>query len=1001
MGGWAFLLLGSSLLAPSPPLEWQDEAWWIRYSAEGGWEVRYRQTLLLERGEIIVHDGAWKSFFFLSRRAPFTSTVRSTAQGTALVVRWGEGEASPFQGEWRVEVGKEGGLRMILNYVWLSQEPARLQYCLGRSPNGLWVGRSLWSDGLPTFFPSAPPPLGAGSRTVANASRTLSWEAPWGRICLEVEGDALTLLDQRQQESAAGYRATAVWLGVVDRLLLPPRSEGYCAVRWSIEPLSPLAAPSLPNPSKPLPGKATPEAVIPLREGLFWRPYQEDHWGVEDGERVTLPWPSASRRERWVKGLQALLGQPVHLHPPPPRGVPLLVPQPQEVRWGEADLLLEPPPSVLLPEGVDARLVRAAQRFAEKAGAFCGGKLAVEVRRAGEGPLPSPSLRVETLERSLEPVPEEVQAFLRQRGEEAYWLLVRPQGVRLVGASAQGAFWGLQTLAQLLFLGPLEEAGLRGVEIRDWPSLAFRGLHLLADKTGATWHPVLIERVLAPLKMNAIVLEVGDTRWAFRPEIAPDWAIEPEELRRIAEIAREHFIEVIPLLPTLGHCHWMFRTPHLLDLAEDPEQPYAYRVGDERTYAFIESILEEVLALFRPRYVHLGHDEFTHRGRFPYRSAAQGLSVAEWFRRDIERLYGFLKGRGVRMMLWADMLLRPGEANDAAHGGPPANTASVRSSLPRDIVLCDWHYRPAPTYPSVGLLSREGFQVLGCAWFEPLNVEAMARSVAEAGAWGLLQTTWTGYGLNHRALYHHYHQLQAYVLAAEYAWSVGQPPLPLLPYDPGDLLAQCLQEEWLRPHRRSGVCVDLAPLCNVRLQGGPFEAQGVGLRGVPTGEVRLGRWLFHIAEHPQEDVPQGILLGNSFIAKGYPREVTLPIARPAAGVVLLGASLWGTELARSVGEVVAEFADGGSQRLPLTYGYNWAAWNDPCATPQAVPVWRQEQGGASATLRAVIWDWEKARPLLRLRFRTTSPDASPLLLGCTLLDEMPREEALTGAAPGA
>ena len=67
--------------------------------------------------------------------------------------------------------------------------------------------------------------------------------------------------------------------------------------------------------------------------------------------------------------------------------------------------------------------------------------------------------------------------------EEQYRLTIDPKNrISIVGGSAKGVWWGLQTLSQILIeSAPDAEDGqlkLAGLEIEDWPEFAYRGAML-------------------------------------------------------------------------------------------------------------------------------------------------------------------------------------------------------------------------------------------------------------------------------------------------------------------------------------------------------------------------------------------------------------------------------------------------------------------------------------------------------------------------------------------
>ncbi len=83
-------------------------------------------------------------------------------------------------------------------------------------------------------------------------------------------------------------------------------------------------------------------------------------------------------------------------------------------------------------------------------------------------------------------------------------------------------------------------------------------------------------------------------------------------------------------------------------------------------------------------------------------------------------------------MMWADMLLDPRCFRDACFsqagcsGGPPDHLDRALDRLPRDIVMCDWHFEPAREFPTIRYLQDVGFDTLGCSGF-PVNTALFTR----------------------------------------------------------------------------------------------------------------------------------------------------------------------------------------------------------------------------------------------------------------------------------
>src|SRR5690606_33174188 len=95
---------------------------------------------------------------------------------------------------------------------------------------------------------------------------------------------------------------------------------------------------------------------------------------------------------------------------------------------------------------------------------------------------------------------------------EGYRLNVTSAGVELVGQDLLGVRHGLRTLAGLVRSrgGVLE---IPGTAVTDWPSINWRGVHMFVGPTALDFQSQLMQRVLAPLKFNHVVLECERTTW--------------------------------------------------------------------------------------------------------------------------------------------------------------------------------------------------------------------------------------------------------------------------------------------------------------------------------------------------------------------------------------------------------------------------------------------------------------------------------------------------------
>lgn len=320
-------------------------------------------------------------------------------------------------------------------------------------------------------------------------------------------------------------------------------------------------------------------------------------------------------------------------------------------------------------------------------------------------------------------------------------------------------------------------------QIDDYPTLAWRGAHLFVGDQALSFHKKLIDRIFARLKFNTLVLECEQARWRTLGKSAPPWAMSKADLRREIRYAWHHHLNVIPLVDSAGHMSWALADHP--DWAEDPQTPYAADVTNPAVQAFLFRLYDEVLDTFHSGALHIGGDEVTLRGHYPYRSAGRYPTMAAAYVAQVKLLHDHLARHGARTLMWGDMLLARGDAPDAYHAPTPVDAAWMRAHLPHDILITDWHYAPAGRFTSPSLFQASGFpSTIGATWYEPDNIAAFSLALASTGQRGLLQTTWAGHESSAANLTHERRQFTAFVVAAEEAWNGGTLAPNRLPYDP-------------------------------------------------------------------------------------------------------------------------------------------------------------------------------------------------------------------------
>lgn len=603
------------------------------------------------------------------------------------------------------------------------------------------------------------------------------------------------------------------------------------------------------------------------------------------------------------------------------------------------------------------------------------------------------------------------EAAMRQEQErryDYYRLKVSPRGVHLEVATTGGLRAGLASLVQLL---RYTKGKLSAVccAIEDYSVLPVRALHFFSGKNGGSVQLAMLRDILLPLKFNMLIYQCEYIKWDGFPEIHhSQYGMEKAEAQTVINEAKRLGFEVVPLINTFGHCEWLLDNDAFRELSDNPEKPYAYDPSNPRVYEVCTKVFEEALAMFQPRYFHIGHDEVTLHG-FPEKEENKKRGAETLFFEDTLFYYRWLKERGLRMMMWGDQLLAPGEGAGATMASSKERAQWLRTKLPKDIIIADWHYDPAPPehFINLRILTESGFDVLACTWYTPLNILRFAKAAAdEQRSWqanlsekqkgqvlGLMQTTWAGYSFDQNSFDNSFDQYAAYVLAGEAAWTGGARELGEVPFDYRKEFARLWTKDSLPPEGGHGWAVILDGAANLKLDGSQRCALVVGdrgisdFRGLGTGTQRLERWLVRI---PQiEGTAGACLFDGQFNPPGaWLKELRVPVGQGARALFFVVASTVPGPAVAPIALTTIEFEDKTTETIEWRPGVNVFGLEDNRSVPSAPLVWaNMEKGKAPPYLHGYIWiNPMPEKKIKEVRFETTNRGGALLLVGMSGLD---------------
>lgn len=260
--------------------------------------------------------------------------------------------------------------------------------------------------------------------------------------------------------------------------------------------------------------------------------------------------------------------------------------------------------------------------------------------------------------------------------------------------------------------------------------------HVLLDRTAGASMAGLRKEIpeMAKRGVNLLVLEI-DYNYEFvsHPELRGNDPLSKAQVKELVGLCRQYKIRLIPEFQSLGHQSWAETTYSLLEkypqLDESPGKYPGNKDGDKEFYCrswcpfhpdlypIVFALYDELIDAFEADALHVGMDEVFIIAD-PDCPRCKDKTTAECFAYAVNRVHDHLvKEKGVEMFMWADRFIDGtntyGEWEASMNG-----TAPAVDMVPKDIVMCDWHYESkyermkTMGFPSVDMFVGKGFRVL-------------------------------------------------------------------------------------------------------------------------------------------------------------------------------------------------------------------------------------------------------------------------------------------------
>ena len=282
-----------------------------------------------------------------------------------------------------------------------------------------------------------------------------------------------------------------------------------------------------------------------------------------------------------------------------------------------------------------------------------------------------------------------------------------------------------------------------------------------------------IEEELAPRSVNTLILRVDyGFQFTSRPEMGDTNGLSKEQARNIVAACKRHQIRIVPLVNLLGHQSWRSNCGKLLRVHPvfdetpevkfpenyawpNPEKLYckSYCPRHPQVHEVVFALVDEVCDAFEADAFHAGMDEVFYIGEDQC-PRCKGRNKAELFADEVRAIREHLQPTKRQLWLWGDRLLDGKLTGLGEWEASINNTYPAVDLIPKDVVICDWHYARADQ--TAVYFAMKGLDVVSCSWKNPEAATAQVKDMVrfrESSSpqmkkhfQGVVQTIWSGSG---------------------------------------------------------------------------------------------------------------------------------------------------------------------------------------------------------------------------------------------------------------
>ncbi|MDE5554614.1 MAG: family 20 glycosylhydrolase [Muribaculaceae bacterium] len=274
---------------------------------------------------------------------------------------------------------------------------------------------------------------------------------------------------------------------------------------------------------------------------------------------------------------------------------------------------------------------------------------------------------------------------------EGYNITVDKNSIVITASDAAGLFYGLQTIRQI---AENNDGRVAEMTVSDAPRFPYRGV--MIDVSRNFRDKEFIKKqidALARLKLNRLHLHLTDgAGWRVEIEKYPrltDFAAwrkgetwkqwdgtycertdsgaqggyyTKDDLREIVRYAADRFITVIPEIEMPAHSEEVLAAYPELSCSGEQYGHSDFCIGNEKTFEFLQDVLDEVMEIFPSEYINIGGDEASKKAwptceKCQKRMADEGLKdVDELQSYLVHRIEQYLNSKGRALIGWDEIM---------------------------------------------------------------------------------------------------------------------------------------------------------------------------------------------------------------------------------------------------------------------------------------------------------------------------------------------------------